>query len=166
MASGGSRSVAYILLILNLILYFIVIAIAAWATNHGIERTHETVSVLSVPARIFPIYFPLGNMATGMFIIFSLIAGVVGFTTSVTGLHNVFEWNAPNLHAAATSSLTTWALTLLAMGFACKEIELGWTDSTLRTLETITIIVTATQLLCTGVIHVGVSEVVPRSSYG
>jgi len=30
-----------------------------------------------------------------------------------------------------------------------------------RTLETITIIVSATQLLCTGVIHVGVSEFVP-----
>jgi len=30
-----------------------------------------------------------------------------------------------------------------------------------RTLETITIIVSATQLLCTGVIHVGISEVVP-----
>ncbi|KAJ7954979.1 AWPM-19-like family protein [Quillaja saponaria] len=167
MVSGGSKSVASILLVLNLVLYFVVTVIAAWATNHGIERTHETASVLSIPARIFPIYFPIGNMATGFLIIFSLIAGVVGFTTSITGLHNVFQWNAPNLHTAATSSLTTWALTLLAMGFACKEIELGWTDSNLRTLETMTIIVTATQLLCTGVIHVGVSEVVPqRSGHG
>ncbi|KAJ1405643.1 AWPM-19-like [Sesbania bispinosa] len=160
MASGGSKSVAFILLSLNLVLYFIVLVIASWAVNHGIQRSSETASVLSIPARIFPIYFPIGNMATGSFIIFALIAGVVGFITSLTGLHNIFQWNAPNLYAAAMSSFTTWALTLLAMGFACKEIELGWTDSNLRTLETITIIVSATQLLCTGVIHVGVSEVI------
>ena len=42
MASGGSKSTATILLILNLVLYFIVTVIAAWAINHGIERTHET----------------------------------------------------------------------------------------------------------------------------
>ncbi|XP_027368673.1 membrane protein PM19L [Abrus precatorius] len=161
MASGGSKSVAFILLTLNLVLYFIVLVIASWAVNHGIQRSGETASVLSLPVHIFPIYFPMGNMTTGFFIIFSLIVGVVGCTTSLTGLHNIFQWNAPNIHAAAMSSLTTWALTLLAMGFACKEIELGWTDSNLRTLETITIIVSATQLLCTGVIHVGISEIIP-----
>ncbi|CAL5198784.1 unnamed protein product [Lathyrus oleraceus] len=160
MASGGSKSIALILLALNLVLYFIVIVIASWAMNHGIQRSKEAASVLTTPAKIFPIYFPMGNMTTGFFIIFTLIAGVVGFTTSITGLNNIFQWNAPNLNAAAMSSLTTWALTLLAMGFACKEIELGWTDSNLRTLETITIIVSATQLLCTGVIHVGASEVI------
>ncbi|KAI5415919.1 membrane protein PM19L [Lathyrus oleraceus] len=160
MASGGSKSIALILLALNLVLYFIVIVIASWAMNHGIQRSKEAASVLTTPAKIFPIYFPMGNMTTGFFIIFTLIAGVVGFTTSITGLNNIFQWNAPNLNAAAMSSLTTSALTLLAMGFACKEIELGWTDSNLRTLETITIIVSATQLLCTGVIHVGASEVI------
>lgn len=73
-------------------------------------------SVLSLPARIFPVYFPMGNMATGLFVTLSLLAGVVGCTTSLTGLHNVFQWNGPNLHTAAASSLATWALTLLAMG--------------------------------------------------
>ncbi|KAF7837212.1 membrane protein PM19L [Senna tora] len=116
MASGASKSVASILLVLNLVLYLIVIVIASWAVNHGIERSRETASVLSTPARIFPIYFPFGNMATGFFIIFSLIAGVVGFTTSLTGLQNVMQWNAPNLYAAAMSSFITFALTLLAMG--------------------------------------------------
>ncbi|KAK7264548.1 hypothetical protein RJT34_32157 [Clitoria ternatea] len=161
MASGGSKSVALILLALNIVLYFVVLVIASWAVNHGIQRSRESASVLSFPVHLFPIYFPMGNMATGFFVIFSLIAGVVGFTTSVTGLHNIFQWDGPSLHAAAISSLTTWALTILAMGFACKEIELGWTDSNLRTLETITIIVSATQLLCTSVIHVGISEVIP-----
>ncbi|KAK4283608.1 hypothetical protein QN277_000541 [Acacia crassicarpa] len=157
MASGGQRSsVASILLVLNLVLYFIVTVIASWAVNHGIQRSRETASNLSPPVQLFPIYFPIGNAATGMFIIFSLIAGVVGFTTSLTGLQNVSVWDVSNLYAAATSSFTSWALTLLAMGFACKEIQLGWTDSSLRSLEIITIFVTGTQLLCTGVIHAGV----------
>jgi hypothetical protein len=74
-------------------------------------------SVLQIPARIFPIYFPIGNMATGFFVIFSLIAGLVGMGTSLIGLNHVAYWDAPNLHAAATASLATLALTLLTMGY-------------------------------------------------
>ncbi|GFQ05952.1 hypothetical protein PHJA_002739200 [Phtheirospermum japonicum] len=116
MASGAGKSAAFMLLILNVFLYLILIAIAAWAVNHGIEKSHKTASVLSLPARIFPIYYPFGNLATGFVVILSLVAGVVGFTTSVTGISSVIQWNAPNLHAAATSSLVSWLLTLLAMG--------------------------------------------------
>ncbi|XP_044500630.1 membrane protein PM19L [Mangifera indica] len=151
--ASGSKSAALFLLFLNLVLYFIVATIASWAVNHAIERSRETASVLSLPARIFPIYFPFGNLATGFFIIFSLLAGVVGMATSITGLNNVQQWDAPNLNAATASSLLTWSLTLLAMGLACKEIDLGWTDSNLRTLEVMTIIVSGTQLICTGTLH-------------
>lgn len=73
-------------------------------------------SVLSLSARIFPIDYPFGNMATGFAVIMSLIAGVVGFTTSITGIYNLTQWNVPNMHAAAASSIVTWLLTLLAMG--------------------------------------------------
>ncbi|KAL2458592.1 Glutamine synthetase [Forsythia ovata] len=162
MASGAGKSAAFVLLVLNVFLYFIVIAIAAWAVNHGIEKSLETASVLSIPARIFPIYFPFGNMATGYVVILSLFAGVVGFTTSVTGINNMIQSDAPNLHAAAASSLVTWLLTLLAMGLACKEINIGWTESNLRTLETLLIIVSGTQLLCTAAIHAGVDDAVAR----
>ncbi|KAF2583032.1 hypothetical protein F2Q68_00000662 [Brassica cretica] len=160
MASGGSKSAAFMLLLLNLGLYFVVTVIASWAVNHGIERARESASVLSLPAKIFPIYFPVGNMATGFFVIFSLIAGVVGMATSLSGIMNVLEWDSPNLHSAAASSLVSWSLTLLAMGLACKEINIGWTEANLRTLEVLTIIVSGTQLLCTGAIHVGVGETV------
>ncbi|CAA7061936.1 unnamed protein product [Microthlaspi erraticum] len=160
MASGGSKSAAFMLLILNLGLYFVVTVIASWAVNHGIERTRESASVLSLPAKIFPIYFPVGNMATGFFVIFSLIAGVVGMATSLTGIMNVLQWDSPNLHSAAASSLISWSLTLLAMGLACKEINIGWTEANLRTLEVLTIIMSGTQLLCTGAIHAGVGETV------
>lgn len=158
MASGASKSAAFALLILNLVLYSIITIIAAWAVNHGIERGRETASILTIPARIFPIYFPFGNMATGVFVIFALIAGVVGVTTSLTGMNNVFQWSVSNLHAAAASSLITLLLTLLAMGLACKEIFLGWTDSNLRTLEVLMILVSGSQLFCTGAIHAGVGD--------
>ncbi|KAJ6688851.1 hypothetical protein OIU85_005295 [Salix viminalis] len=162
MASGASKSAAFMLLILNMGLYFLMIIIGSWAINHGIERSRETAATLTIPARIFPIYFPMGNLATGFFIILSLLAGVVGFTCSITGLNNVFLWNAPNLHAAYASALASLSLTLLALGFACKEINIGWTDSALRTLEVVTIIVSGTQLLCTVAIHVGVEDAVDR----
>lgn len=42
MASEGPKSAALILLTLNLVLYFIVIVIASWAMNHGIQRSKET----------------------------------------------------------------------------------------------------------------------------
>lgn len=116
MASGAAKSAAFFLLILNLVLYIIVTAIAAWAVNHGVKNSHDTASVLSIPARIFPIYFPMGNMATGFFVIFSLLAGVVGIATSITGITNTIQWNTSHLYSAAASSLITWSLTLLAMG--------------------------------------------------
>lgn len=119
------------LLILNMGLYFFMIIISSWIINHGIVRSRESAAILTIPARIFPIYFPMGNLATGFFVILSLLAGVVGFTSSVTGLYNLFLWNAPSIHATYASSLASLSLTLLAMGFACKEINIGWTDSVL-----------------------------------
>jgi len=216
MASGASKPTAFMLLILNMGLYFFMIIISSWIINHGIVRSRESgesdslqayicslkdwffqaitdlcmhalpcvnvyaAAILTIPARIFPIYFPMGNLATGFFIILSLLAGVVGFTSSITGLYNLFLWNAPSIHATYASSLASLSLTLLAMGlmltlslsfsvlrifllffffyfqthiqfqlfqvgvckltkpflnvhcrFACKEINIGWTDSVL-----------------------------------
>ncbi|KAI4373973.1 hypothetical protein MLD38_012027 [Melastoma candidum] len=153
MASGSSMSGALGLLILNLLLYFVITAIAAWTINHGIERSRDTAAALTLPVRIFPMYFPVGNMATGFFVIFSLIAGVVGMITSITGAQNMTRMTAPNVYAAAASSLVALSLTLLALGLACKEIRLGRTESNLRTLEVMTVIASVTQLLCTGAIQ-------------
>ncbi|XP_072975997.1 membrane protein PM19L [Typha angustifolia] len=155
MASGGSKTVATTLLLVNLIMYVIVAAIAGWALNYGVNETPYSLSGLTPPARLFPIYFPIGNLATGFFVIFSLITGVVGIATSLTGLQEVSRWNPASLLSAAASSIITWALTLLAMGLACKEISIGWRSASLRTMETLTIVLTGTQLLCTGAIHAG-----------
>ena len=66
---------------------------------------------------IITIYFPLGNKATGFFVLISLLAGVVGMITSLTGLSSVSQWNAPNLLATADSSHVTLSLTIFAMGY-------------------------------------------------
>ncbi|KAI6693177.1 hypothetical protein NL676_020887 [Syzygium grande] len=159
MASGQVKSAAFVLLLLNLLLYFIVTVMAVWAVNHAIVRSRKTASVLTIPARIFPIYFPVGNLATGFLVIFSLIAGIVGMATSATGYLNVTDGKIQNLHTAAASSLVTLFLTFLAMGLACKEINIGWIDANLRTLEVLVIFVSATQLFCAGAIQARVSEV-------
>ncbi|KAJ8622612.1 hypothetical protein MRB53_031141 [Persea americana] len=98
-------------------------------------------------------------MATGFFVVFSLIAGLVGIASSVAGISNIIEWNMSNLLAAATTSFTSWSLTLLAMGFACKEISKGRTEANLRTLEALIIILTGSQLLCVLAIYSGIGTV-------
>ncbi|XP_008812791.2 membrane protein PM19L-like [Phoenix dactylifera] len=158
MASRVPRPLASFLLFLNLIMYIIVAMIAGWAINYGIDETPHAVLSLSIPTRLFPIYYPIGNLATGFFVIFSLITGVVGIATSVTGLQDVLMWTSASLLSASASSFITWALTLLAMGLACKEISISRSPPKLRTLETLTIILSGTQLLCTGAINAGATS--------
>ncbi|XP_039129628.1 membrane protein PM19L-like [Dioscorea cayenensis subsp. rotundata] len=157
MSSEGTKSLTCFILVINLLMYAIVLALAAWALNYGINETPGAVKGLSVPATIFPIYYPIGNLATGFFVILSLLAGLVGIASSLSGLYNVLEWKPSSLLSAAASSLTAWALTLLAMGFACKEISIGYRPANLRAMETLTIILSGTQLICIGAIHAGLS---------
>ncbi|XP_039129548.1 membrane protein PM19L-like [Dioscorea cayenensis subsp. rotundata] len=157
MSSEGTKPLTCFILVINLLMYAIVLALAAWALNYGINETPEAVKGLSVPAKIFPIYYPIGNLATGFFVILSLLAGLVGIASSFSGLYDVLEWKPSSLSSAAASSLTAWALTLLAMGLACKEISIGDRPASLRAMETLMIILSGTQLLCIGTIHAGVS---------
>ncbi|MFS7901962.1 hypothetical protein Hanom_Chr01g00005881 [Helianthus anomalus] len=41
MASGGAKPAIFFLLFVNLILYLIIMIIASWAVNHGIEESLE-----------------------------------------------------------------------------------------------------------------------------
>ncbi|WOL03205.1 hypothetical protein Cni_G11925 [Canna indica] len=122
MASQGTKSFTSFLLFINLLMYAVVAMIAGWALNYGINETPLEASHLRVPARLFPIYYPIGNMATGFFVIFSLIAGIVGVATSLTGLQDVCSWRAASLLSASASSIITWGLTLLAMGEGKKVL--------------------------------------------
>lgn len=62
--------------------------------------------------------YPIGNMATGFFAIFSLVAGTVGVAASLAGLQGVSEGGVPRLSAAAAFSVISWSLTVLAAGSA------------------------------------------------
>ncbi|PUZ66088.1 hypothetical protein GQ55_3G278400 [Panicum hallii var. hallii] len=166
MASGGQRSMASALLFLNLIMYVVVAAIAGWAINYSIDESRNSLQVVTPPVRLFPIYFPIGNLATGFFVIFSLIAGVVGISTSLTGLHDVNQGLPANMMSAAAAALVTWTLTLLAMGLACKEISVSWRPASLRTLEAFTIILAGTQLLCAASLHAGAHAAILTTPIG
>ncbi|KAK3417684.1 hypothetical protein EUGRSUZ_H03634 [Eucalyptus grandis] len=116
---------------------------------------------------IYFVVIVIAGWAVNHAIVRSRETGIVGMTTSATGYLNITEGGILNLHAAAASSLITLLLTFLAMGLACKEIEIGWTGANLRTLEVLLIFVSATQLFCTSALHAGVSEVTADpSAYG
>lgn len=46
MASGAGKSAAFMLLVLNVFLYFIVAVISGWAVNHAIERSEATGNII------------------------------------------------------------------------------------------------------------------------
>ncbi|GLJ44502.1 hypothetical protein SUGI_0934180 [Cryptomeria japonica] len=151
------KSLAGFLLLLNLCMYVTVAAIAGWALNKAIDHDYVTGPKSSVPVgfSFSPLPFPMGNEATGFTVIFSLIAGAVGTASCLSGLHHLRVWTAESLASTASSAITAWALTLLAMGLACKEIHLHSRSPTLIALEAFIIILSATKLFYMMVIHVG-----------
>lgn len=80
-----------------------------------------TGSGLELPAHFSPIYFPIGNAATGFFVIFAVIAGVVGAAAALAGFHHVRAWSPESLPAAVSSGFMAWTLTLLAMGYVLNN---------------------------------------------
>ncbi|XP_038981753.1 membrane protein PM19L-like isoform X6 [Phoenix dactylifera] len=153
MAGQGVKPIASLLLGLNFCMYAIVAAISGWALNVAIDRGFIIGPGLVLPAHFSPVFFPIGNAATGFLVIFALIAGVVGAAAAIAGVHHIRTWNYDSLPSAASSGIVAWALTLLAMGLACKEIELKGRNACLRTVEAFLIILSATQLVYILAIH-------------
>ncbi|MFS8015970.1 hypothetical protein Hanom_Chr15g01362951 [Helianthus anomalus] len=157
MANGQMRSAVSLLLVLNFCMYAILLGIGGWAMNrainHGFIIGYQCLSMVYIgpgfnkPTHFSPIQFPMGNEATGFFVTFTLIAGVVGIASLLAGLDHYRSWDATSRPAAVSSALIAWALTVLAMGFAWKEIELEGRNVRLRTMEAFTIILSATQLV-------------------
>lgn len=86
MALGVVKSLAGFLLLLNLCMFVIVAAIADWVLNNALEHAYSTGRGKALPVGYSPVYFPTGNEATGLMIIFALIAAVVGATSCLSGL--------------------------------------------------------------------------------
>ncbi|KAA8514998.1 hypothetical protein F0562_018215 [Nyssa sinensis] len=153
MAGEQLKSAASLLLVLNFCMYVVVLGIGGWAMNRAIDHGFIIGPDFNLPAHFSPIYFPMGNAATGFFVMFALIAGVVGVASVISGFNHLRFWNADSLSAAASAATIAWTLTALAMGFACKEIELHIRNARLRTMEAFLIILTATQLMYIAAIH-------------
>ncbi|GLT42074.1 hypothetical protein SLA2020_160950 [Shorea laevis] len=138
------RNMAAPLLFLNLVMYAIVLGFASWCINRFIngQTNHPSFG---------------GNEATSFFLTFAILAAVVGIVSKFAGGNHIRAWRNDSLAAAGASSLIAWALTALAFGFACKQINIGgWRGWRLRILEAFIIILTFTELLYLSLIHAGI----------
>ncbi|KAL0907454.1 hypothetical protein M5K25_021866 [Dendrobium thyrsiflorum] len=131
------------LLFLNFILYIVVIGFASWCLNHFINGQAYKGGVT-------------GNGATFYFLVFAILAGVVGAASKFAGASHVRAWRSDSLGAAAASAVIAWAITALAFGLACKEIHVGgYRGWRLKALEAFIIILFFTQLLYVLLLHAG-----------
>ncbi|XP_068664559.1 membrane protein PM19L-like [Aristolochia californica] len=150
MAQTVGRNLAAPLLFLNLILYIFVVGLASWNLNKFIngQTYHPGVA---------------GNGATSNFLIFAILAGVIGVASKFAGGNHIRAWRNESLAAAAAASIVAWAVTVLAFGFACKEIAIGSNRGwRLKVLEASIIILAFTQLFYVLLLHAGVFS----SKYG
>ncbi|KHN48046.1 hypothetical protein glysoja_015516 [Glycine soja] len=149
MANEQMKPIATLLLGLNFCMYAIVLGIGGWAMNRAIDHGPE----LKLPAHFSPLFFPMGNASTGFFVTFALLAGVVGAASAISGINHIRSWTSESLPSAASVATMAWTLTLLAMGFAWKEIEIHIRNARLKTMEAFIIILSATQLFYIVAIH-------------
>ncbi|KAG5029560.1 Membrane protein PM19L [Glycine soja] len=153
MAKEQMKPIATLLLGLNFCMYAIVLGIGGWAMNRAIDHGFIIGPELKLPAHFSPLFFPMGNASTGFFVTFALLAGVVGAASAISGINHIQSWTAESLPSAASVATMAWTLTLLAMGFAWKEIELHIRNARLKTMEAFIIILSATQLFYIVAIH-------------
>ncbi|KVI00354.1 membrane protein PM19L [Cynara cardunculus var. scolymus] len=143
MAQTVGRNVAAPLLFLNLVMYFITLGFSSWCLNKFINRQTNHPSFG-------------GNGATEFFLEFAILASVLGIVSKFAGGNHLRAWRNDSLAAAGSSSLVAWAVTVLAFGLACKEINVGghrgWR---LRIVEAFIIILTLTELLYVLLVHAG-----------
>ncbi|KAH6786836.1 AWPM-19-like family protein [Perilla frutescens var. hirtella] len=143
MARAVARNLAAPLLFLNLIMYFIVLGFASWCLNRYIngQTAHPSMG---------------GNGVTGHFLSFAILAAVLGIVSKIAGGTHLRAWRNDSLAAAGSSSIVAWAVTALAFGLACKEINIGgWRGWRLRVLEGFVIVLGFTQLLYVLLLHAG-----------
>ncbi|CAN6677500.1 unnamed protein product [Malus baccata var. baccata] len=122
MAQTVGRNVAAPLLFLNLIMYLIVVGFASWCLNRFIngQTNHPSFG---------------GNGATMFFLIFSILAGVMGIASKLAGANHIRAWRSDSLAAAGSSAIVAWALTgpwinrmiivVFVNRLACKQISIG-----------------------------------------
>ncbi|KAK8692529.1 hypothetical protein V6N13_075988 [Hibiscus sabdariffa] len=98
MANGQMKPVAALLLFLNFCMYAIVLGIGGWAVNKAIDDGFIIGPGFELPAHFSPIYFPMGNAATGFFVTFAMLAGVAGVASVIAGLNHIRSWHGGSFH--------------------------------------------------------------------
>ncbi|KAE8700566.1 hypothetical protein F3Y22_tig00110556pilonHSYRG00315 [Hibiscus syriacus] len=93
------------------------LVIAASSTGKNLGVCLEEPG-FELPAPFSPIYFPMGNAATGFFVTFAMLAGVVGVASVIADINHIRSCHAGSLPSAASIAGVAWTLTLLAMGSA------------------------------------------------
>ena len=90
------------------------------------------------------------------FLVFAILASILGIISKVLGGNHLRVWRNDSLAAAGSSAIVAWAVTALAFGLACKEINIGgWRGWRLRVLEGFTIVLAFTQLIYVLMLHAG-----------
>ncbi|XP_009763237.1 membrane protein PM19L-like [Nicotiana sylvestris] len=143
MARTVARTLAAPLLFINLVMYLIVLGFASWCLNRFIngQTNHPSFG---------------GNGATMFFLVFAILAAVLGIISKLIGAKHLRAWRNDSLAAAGSSAVIAWAVTALAFGLACKEINIGgWRGWRLRVLEGFVIVLGVTQLLYVLMLHAG-----------
>ncbi|XWS15910.1 hypothetical protein CRYUN_Cryun34aG0042800 [Craigia yunnanensis] len=93
MANAPMKPIAALLLFLKFCMYVIVLGIGGWAMNRAIDHGFIIGPGFELPAHFSPIYFPMGNAATGFFVTFATLAGVVGVASAIAGINHIRSWN-------------------------------------------------------------------------
>ncbi|KAL6542745.1 hypothetical protein OROHE_010265 [Orobanche hederae] len=135
---------------LHFCMYAIILGISCWAMNTAIDHGSIIGPGMNKTVQLSPIYFPIGNAATGFFVYLAIAAGITGVASSLFGLLGSCCGlsDAKAVNGLASAAASAWIVTLIAMGFACKEIELQHgREAQLRTMEVLIIILSATQPL-------------------
>nr|CAD1826479.1 unnamed protein product [Ananas comosus var. bracteatus] len=126
---GGSRGSMGPLLLVNLVMYVLVLALAGWSLDKYIDRqTHRRkCSINSARGsqlnelQQFSLNFVCcadlgGNMSTEYLLIFALLAGAVGACSVLAGTMHLRAWRSDSLASAVSAGLVSWALTALSFG--------------------------------------------------
>ncbi|KAL6538698.1 hypothetical protein OROGR_012686 [Orobanche gracilis] len=154
--SGHLSPVVGLLSFLHFCMYATILGISCWAMNTAFDHGSIIGPGMNTTVQLSPIYFPIGNAATGFFVYLALGAGLTGVCSSLLGLISSCcgKWDAKDINVLASATTTVWSITLIAMGFACKEIELQHVrEAPLRIMEVLIIILSVTQPFYICLIH-------------
>jgi hypothetical protein len=147
MAIGEGRALLRPLALINFILSHVSTILAGWCVNKYID--YGSSGALGSTSGF-------GNGATGYFLVFALSASVIGVASVVVGAYHLRVWLTESLSAAHTAAVIAGHFTLLAFGFACKEISIGGPRSKrLKALEALVIVLALVQLLYLLALHAG-----------